>query len=147
MPVTKLSWLLLILLAVGALLLGGCVPGTHVDASPVAGQVVDRGTRRPVAGATVVLSTFSPDHEAQTRTDQDGCFHLAGFRHVEWTPLPYGFFRAPTGHLHVEAAGYRPYGCGEFYDDNGRHPGYLGQEGIIGTEQHVQIALKRGGRS
>lgn len=106
-------------------LLGGCVPGTHVDASPVAGQVINRTTRQPIAGAKVVLSTFSPDHEAQTYTDQDGRFRLAGFRHLEFTPLPYGFFRTPTGHLHVETTGYRPYNCGEFYDQNGKPDGYL----------------------
>lgn len=105
-------------------LLGGCVPGTHVDASSVAGRVVDRATGQPIAGAKVVLSTFSPDHEAKTQTDANGRFHLAGFRHVEFTPLPYGVFRAPTGRLRVEADGYRPYGCGEFYDQNGKHPGY-----------------------
>ena len=139
------TWMLL---AANLLLLGGCVPGTHVDASPVAGRVVDRATRRPIGGAKVVLNTFGPDHEAQTTTDQDGRFHLAGFRHVEFTPLPYSMFRAPTGHLRVEAVGYRPYGCGEFYDQNGKHPGYLNQEGEgLGSVQHVPVALVReGGR-
>ena len=144
----KSPLLVLTPLVLCSLLLGGCVPGTHVDASPVAGQVVDRTTRMPIAGAKVVLSTFSPDHEAQTLTDQEGRFHLAGFRHLDFTPPPYRFYRVLTGHLHVEAAGYRPYGCGEFYDQDGKYPGYLNREGgDIGTEQHVQVALTRGGRS
>ena len=106
--------------------------------------MVDRATRRPIADVKVVLSTFGPDHEAQTTTDQDGRFRLAGFRHVQFTPLPYGVFWAPTGHLHVEAAGYRPYGCGEFYDQNGKYPGYLNTNGKgIGSEQQVQVALAR----
>ena len=126
--------------------LGGCVPVEHLDASPVAGQVVDRATRRPVVGAQVVLSVLSPDREARTQTDQDGRFHFAGFRHVELVPLPYGMYRAPTGHLHAEAKGYRAYDRSEFFgNDDG--PGYLNRGGDgVGSMQQVRIELEHGGR-
>ena len=43
---------------------------------------------------------------------------------------------------------YRPYGCGEFYDQNGKPPGYLNTNGKgIGSEQQVQVALARGRES
>ncbi len=126
MPSRPLSLFgLMALAATAAAPLNGCVPGTHVDASPVAGQVVDRATHRPVVGARVVLSVNSPDHQAQTRTDQEGRFYLPGFRHLEFTLLPYAMYRAPTGRLHVEATGHRPYDRGEFFPDEEGRPDYL----------------------
>ena len=129
-----------------AALLGGCVPVEHLDASPATGQVVDRATHRPVAGAQVVLSVLSPDREASTQTDQDGRFRLAGFRHLELVPLPYGMYRAPTGHLHVEAAGYQAYDRGEFFG-NDDVPGYLDRNGGgPGSLQQVHVELNRAGK-
>lgn len=129
-----------------ASLLGGCVPVEHLDASPVAGQVVDRATVRPVAGAAVVLSVSNPDREARTRTDRDGRFQFPGFRHVEFVPLPYAMYRAPTGYLHVEADGYQSYDQGEFFGDGGG-PGYSHQRDP-GRLQQVRVALVHGkGRS
>lgn len=139
---------LLIVLATlaAAALLGGCVPVKHLDASPVAGQVVDRATRRPIADAKVVLSVSSPDREARTRTDQEGRFHFPGFRHLELVPLPYGMYRAPTGHLHVEADGYRACDRSEFFGNDDR-PGYLDRNGSgPGSLQQVQVELDHGGR-
>ncbi len=128
-----------------AALLGGCVLVEHLDASPVTGQVMGRANRRPIVGAQVVLSTLSPDREARTQTDQDGRFHFAGFRHVELVPLPYGMYRAPTGHLHVEATGYRVYDRSEFFGDS-HGPGYLNRGGDgVGSMQQVRIELEHGG--
>ena len=129
---------LLTLASAAVALLGGCVPVKHLDASPFAGQVVDRATRRPIVGAQVVL-TAQPDHEARTQTDQDGRFHLAGFRHVEFVPLPYAMYRAPTGFLEVSAAGYQPYARNEFFPNGDGSPGYLGH----GTVREVHVALVR----
>lgn len=126
--------------------LGGCVPVEHLDASPVTGQVVDRATRRPVVGAQVVLSVLSPDREARARTDQDGRFQFAGFRHLELVPLPYGMYRAPTGHLHVEAKGYRAYDRSEFFGSDDR-PRYLNRDGNgPGSLQQVRVELDHGDR-
>ncbi len=121
--------------------LGGCIPSTHVDASPVAGVVLNRATHQPVAGATVVLGVSHPDREAQTPTDQDGRFHLAGFRHVVWTPLPYGMFISPSGYLRIEATGYKPFTDGEWPDRDSR--GYFDFHGGngVGSEQHVRVLL------
>ena len=129
-----------------AVLLSGCVPVEHLDASPVAGQVVDRATHRPVVGAQVTFNVLSPDREARTQTDRDGRFHLAGFRHMELVPLPYGMYRAPTGHLHVEAKGYQPYDRSEFFG-NDDAPGYLDRNGRgPGSLQQVRIELDRRGK-
>ena len=134
---------LFVLAALAAALLGGCVPVEHLDASPVAGQVVDRATRQPIAGAQVVLSVSSPDREARMPTSWDGRFHFPGFRHLELVPLPYGMYRAPSGHLHVEADGYRAYDRSEFFgNDDG--PGYLDRNGNSpGSLQEVRIELDR----
>ena len=125
-----------------ASLLGGCIPNEHVDASPVTGQVVDRATRRPIAEAEVVLSAQT-NSEARTRTGQDGHFCLPGFRHLVFTPLPYGMFTAPTGYLEVKAPGYRPYGRNEFFP-NEEGPGYFNYNGV-GSLQQVHVALARKG--
>ena len=137
-------WALLVLTALAVLLSGGCVPVGHLDAAPVAGQVVDRATRRPVVGATVVLSTLYRDHEARAQTDADGRFHFPGFRHVDFIVLPYAMFRAPTGHLHVEAAGYRAYDRSEFFDTEDG-PGYS-RYNASGNLVQVRIELARVGR-
>lgn len=145
MPLRPLPLLVLFTIAV-ATLLGGCVPVEHLDASPVAGQVVDRATRRPIVGAQVVLSVSFPDREARTQTDQDGRFHFPGFRHLELVPLPYGMYRAPTGHLHVEATGYRAYDRSEFFGQDDT-PGYLDRDGGgVGSLQQVRVELNRGGK-
>lgn len=135
-------FVLAVLLA--ASLLGGCVPVEHLDASPVAGQVVDRATRRPIVDAKVVLSISNPDREASMQTDAEGRFHFAGFRHVEFIPLPYGFYRAPTGSLRVEAPGYRLYGRNEssVYGAGETYSG-LGREGDV---LQVRVELVRVGR-
>lgn len=145
MPSLHLLPIVLTTLTVAASL-GGCVPVEHLDASPVAGQVVDRATRRPVVGAQVALSVLSPDREARTQTDQDGRFQFAGFRHVDLVPLPYGMYRAPTGHLHVEAKGYRAYDRSEFFgSDDGS--GYLDRNGNgPGSLQQVRVELNHEGR-
>ena len=80
MPVRFLLAATLGLLAVACL--GGCIPHSQVDASPIVGQVLDRATRQPVAGAQVALTTLA-NAEARTQTDGDGRFRLAGVQHVQ----------------------------------------------------------------
>ena len=133
---------LIALASVGTALLGGCIPGEHVDASPVSGQVVDRTTKRPIASAQVVLTAY-PHREAHTQTDGDGRFHLAGLRHLEFVPLPYGMYRAPTGFLRVEAAGYQPYAKNEFFPNKDGSPGYLDHDSVQGE---IRVVLVRAGR-
>ncbi len=123
--------------------LGGCIPHSQVDASPVVGQVLDRATRQPIVGAQVALTTLA-NAQARTQTDGDGRFHLAGFRRLELRPLPYSMFEAPSGRLHVEAAGYQAYERGEFFGRDGPPPGYGNG---IGSVQHLQILLARVGSS
>ncbi len=124
-----------------AVLQSGCIPSSHVDASPVTGQVLDRTTRRPVANAKVVLGATNPDRMAQTLTDQEGRFHLAGFRHLVFTPLPYSMFISPGGYLEVEAAGYKPFRDAEWVSPDS--DGYFNWHEAhgVGSEQHVHILL------
>ncbi len=121
-------------------LLGGCVPVQQLDASPVTGRVVDRATGRPIANAQVVL-TAQPGQEARTQTDQDGCFQLAGLRHLHLVVLPYEMYRAPNGFLRVSVAGYRAYAKNEFFRNEDGSPGYLDH----GTKQEVRVALVHAG--
>ena len=98
--------LLLCSITLAAASLSSCVPYYFIDATAVSGHVVDRTTKRPVAGARVVLSSIRASVQAQT--DQSGDFRLPALRH--WTTVPLitdGFY--PNGSLRIEAAGYKPY--------------------------------------
>ena len=122
---------------------GGCVPYLHVDASPVAGHVVDRITRQPIIGAKATLSF--DQKSVQTRTDRSGSFRLAGIRHLAFAPLPYSMYIHPDGHLQVEAAGYQPYANLEFGSSG--VDGYNHPNGVGGDLQHLHITLTPEGSS
>ena len=114
-----------------ATFLGGCVPSYLVDASTVRGQVVDRTTHQPIAGAKVVLT--SARASVQTQSDPSGSFRLPALQH--WTVVPLiseGF--VSNGHLRIDAAGYKPYTGQETDLDSG----YGNGDGAV---QRVHIML------
>ena len=90
--------------------LAGCIPYHSHDAPHVAGRVVSRTTGRPIAGASVSMSSDvrldHKGHTVRTQTDAQGYFSLPEIDHWFMGPLSEGIIDG-QGTLRVEATGYR----------------------------------------
>src|SRR5205823_213458 len=101
-----------LLVVATAFLLTACILYHSHDAPHVAGRVVSRATGKPIADASVSISSDASrdgkGHTVRTSTDAHGYFSLPELDHWFIGPLSEGIVDG-EGTLSVEAPGYRPH--------------------------------------
>jgi len=112
MRVPKIG-LLLLHFALGVTVVSGCASYSALATPDVHMRIVEAGTLRPVAGATVTItSDADPDVKSAATSDAFGMVHLPARDHDIWAlgaplafpdPHPY-----PIGRITVAAEGYQP---------------------------------------